>query len=643
MIQTHGMVTLMQWNPGTADMVKVYRADDLNDWSGLQWHAQNRSDIPSDTPTCGWKGDLCKPTIDNQSTYLALGICVVLVVILLSVVIIIFKKHQYETKLKYILSNTIKWEDIQFLSWGNAILHDSISTLHIDNESYVEAKDMINKDKVTYQGKAVILRWFHDRNVHISDRRVLVEIKTMRDLVHDNVNRFIGVCAERSKACILMAYGYRGSVKDIIRNNDITLTNDFKVSFLSDIACGMAYLHQSSIGPHGTLTSSQCVVDSRWTCKVTGHGFRFDQKGNVNPLSLLWTAPELLRTSDLLDGKSMKMADVYSFSIVAFEVLTRAYPYSYNVPDIVSDDIIKRVKERENPLFRPTLPNDSCLEVWTSLLQETWHENPDDRPTILHVAKRIRSLHKGFNLIDNMIKLLETHTRKLEDRVIEKSQELNSEKSKVEALLQELLPPTVAKLLAVGNYIEPETFENVTVFLSDIVGFTSISSQGKPLDIITMLNDMYTVFDDITHMFDVYKVATIGDAYMVASGVPNRNGNLHAVEICKLSLCLQYAIGTVTIPHMPKSQLQMRVGIHSGPCVAGVVGIKMPRYFLFGETIDIASRMESTGQPMKIQISGSSKQLIENYSNFYLESHREYKIQNNTKIATFWLSSKPEA
>ena len=91
------------------------------------------------------------------------------------------------------------------------------------------------------------------------------------------------------------------------------------------------------------------------------------------------------------------------------------------------------------------------------------------------------------------------------------------------------------------------------------------------------------------------KVETIGDAYMVVSGLPTRNGMLHAREIARVSLALLNAVMSFKIRHRPGEQLKLRIGVHTGPCVAGVVGLKMPRYCLFGDTVNTASRMESTG------------------------------------------------
>lgn len=120
---------------------------------------------------------------------------------------------------------------------------------------------------------------------------------------------------------------------------------------------------------------------------------------------------------------------------------------------------------------------------------------------------------------------------------------------------------------------------------------------------------------------------TIGDSYMVVSGLPVRNGNRHAREIARMSLALLKAVKTFKIKHRPHVRLQLRIGIHTGPCVAGVVGLKMPRYCLFGDTVNTASRMETNGLPLRIHISGITKEFLDMFGTFEIERRGEVELK----------------
>lgn len=130
----------------------------------------------------------------------------------------------------------------------------------------------------------------------------------------------------------------------------------------------------------------------------------------------------------------------------------------------------------------------------------------------------------------------------------------------------------------------------------------------------------------------LFQVETIGDSYMVASGLPMRNGLRHAAEIARMSLALLDAVKSFTIRHKPHEQLSLRIGIHTGPCAAGVVGHKMPRYCLFGDTVNTASRMESTGLRKFAHsftaalnnsgVSGLAKMVVLGYIGFSMDAAR---------------------
>ncbi|KJH40737.1 adenylate/guanylate cyclase catalytic domain protein [Dictyocaulus viviparus] len=181
-----------------------------------------------------------------------------------------------------------------------------------------------------------------------------------------------------------------------------------------------------------------------------------------------------------------------------------------------------------------------------------------------------------------------------------------------------MLPRQVAEKLKLGKSVEPETFDSVTVFFSDVVSFTSIAAKGTPLQVVNLLNDLYTIFDSIIDEHDVYKVETIGDGYLCASGLPNRNGQEHIKEICSMSLNFITSLQKFRVPHLPNERINLRIGVHTGSVVTGVVGLTMPRYCLFGDTPDACQLLLAVG-------------------GYNVKCRGEVMIKGKGVMETFWL------
>jgi PAS domain S-box-containing protein len=213
-------------------------------------------------------------------------------------------------------------------------------------------------------------------------------------------------------------------------------------------------------------------------------------------------------------------------------------------------------------------------------------------------------------------------------------------KKKADELIEQMLPVSVSRQLMQGVTPQPEFFESATVFFSDIVGFTTICSKITPLETVTLLNKLYNTFDEIIKQYDAYKVETIGDSYLVVSGVPHRNGKRHASEIATMALHILSAVSQFKLENNDTIKVQVRIGLNTGPVVAGVVGSKMPRYCLFGDTMNTASRMESNSETMKIQISDSTYQALQDVGGFQLRPRGEISVKGKGKMTTYWLTGK---
>ncbi|XP_035776160.1 uncharacterized protein LOC118458097 isoform X2 [Anopheles albimanus] len=221
-----------------------------------------------------------------------------------------------------------------------------------------------------------------------------------------------------------------------------------------------------------------------------------------------------------------------------------------------------------------------------------------------------------------------------------KAKELKREKRKSDSLLFQMLPPTVATQLKQAQTVPAEYYSAVSIFFSDIVGFTEIAAECTPLEVVSFLNAIYRMFDERIECYDVYKIETIGDSYMVASGLPVKNGNKHVTEIATMALDLLDASGYFSIPHKANEPVQIRCGIHTGPVVAGIVGTKMPRYCLFGDTVNTASRMESTGEALKIHISAEMNDALVKVGGFKTEHRGLIDVKGKGLMDTYWLTCK---
>ncbi|KAJ8281932.1 hypothetical protein COCON_G00044510 [Conger conger] len=511
----------------------------------------------------------------------------------------------------------------------------------VSGRSYIHSTPE-NSNTALYEGDWVWLKKCPngEKVTSINDATKTIFNK-LRDMRHENLNLYLGLFMDSEIFAIVTEHCTRGSLEDLLGNSEMRLDWMFKSSLLMDLIRGMKYLHNRSI-IHARLKSRNCVVDGRFVLKVTEYAFNdiMDAQNMVTavnrPEDQLWTAPELLRDT-AKERKGSFQGDVYSFAIIMQEIISRSSPFC--MLDMPAHEIIEKVRSPP-PLCRPCVSVDEAPVECIQIMKQCWSEEPDRRPTFEEIFSQFKNVNKGkkTNIIDSMLRMLEQYSSNLEDLIRERTEELEVERQKTDKLLAQMLPRSVAHALKTGKPVQPEHFPDVTLYFSDIVGFTTISALSQPIEVVDLLNDLYTLFDAIIGEHDVYKVETIGDAYMVASGVPNRNGKRHAAEVANMSLDILHSIGAFTMRHMPDLKVRIRIGLHSGTVVAGVVGLTMPRYCLFGDTVNTASRMESTGLPYRIHVNQTTVDILHSLKLGYkVELRGRTELKGKGVEDTYWL------
>ncbi|XP_061737781.1 atrial natriuretic peptide receptor 1 [Nerophis ophidion] len=604
---------------------------------------------PPDVPVCGFKND--NPVCLTKTITIHQMVSIVVVFILtmsLTVAIFIYRKMKLEKELVAQLWR-ISWDDINMSNLEKVLRSGSRVTLSLRGSNYgslmtTDGHVQVFAKTGYYKGNIVAIKYTNRKRVELN-RKVLFELKHMRDVQNEHLTRFVGACIDPPNTCILTEYCPRGSLQDILENDSITLDWMFKYSLINDIVKGMVFLHNSVIVSHGKLKSSNCVVDKRFVLKITDYGLsslqaesQSEKDAHSYYAQRLWMAPELLQM-DSPPPQGTQKGDIYSFGIILQEVALRRGAFYLEGNPLSPKEIVDRVVLGEWPCLRPTVDPHSHSPELGQLMQRCWAEEPTERPEFNHIQIILRKHNKESrtNILDNLLSRMEQYANNLEELVEERTQAYHEEKRKAEALLYQILPHSVAEQLKRGETVQAEAFDSVTIYFSDIVGFTSISAESTPMEVVTLLNDLYTCFDAIIDNFDVYKVETIGDAYMVVSGLPVRNGKLHGREVARMALALLDAVSSFKIRHRPDEQLKLRIGVHSGPVCAGVVGLKMPRYCLFGDTVNTSSRMESSGEALKIHVSSATCDVLQEFGCFQLELRGDVQVKGKGKMTTYWL------
>ncbi|PAV88959.1 hypothetical protein WR25_22768 isoform B [Diploscapter pachys] len=536
--------------------------------------------MPLDEPICGYKGQRCSYLLEVSAACLVMaafisvgaGYCL----------------YRYcEARALDRMPWRLFHDDLQFIDEEQVKSMMSIGSgnTKISNLSTGQKRHAI----IGVNTHATYHRYPQRRPIKFS-REDMQLLTQMKQCVHDNLNPFLGMAFnEKEEMLIMWKFCSRGTVQDIIYNTNVVLDEKFHAAFVRDITLGLEYLHASSIGYHGSLTPWACLIDRNWMVKLSDYGIanpleKWEKSGAVSfealqndddksqatqRTSVLYSAPELLKNREVnrrrgIDQSWIKQTmnrrqagDIYAFGMVMYEILFRSLPFRDNTN---IDELCNYLSDGSKVLTPEIQDQMSLHPDLCALLRDCWSENPEIRPSIRRVRLNTEMVLKTKgSLVDQMMRMMEQYANNLEKLVKERTGMLEDANMRADNLLSQLLPKYVANELKMGRSVPPKLFTSATVLFSDIVGFTTICSSSTPLEVVNMLNGLYTGFDSIITKHESYKVETIGDAYMVVSGIPEENGNLHTRNIANVTLDMRQFLTGYEIPHKATHRIRCRL------------------------------------------------------------------------------------
>jgi class 3 adenylate cyclase len=238
-----------------------------------------------------------------------------------------------------------------------------------------------------------------------------------------------------------------------------------------------------------------------------------------------------------------------------------------------------------------------------------------------------------------LVYFLKQENIRVERMLKQNNRELKISRKKTENLLLNILPAEIAQELQAKGYVEPRYYSNVTVLFSDFHGFTRLAEKMRPLELVSELDVYFSAFDIIVEKYGLEKLKTIGDAFMCAGGLTTSDPQ-HAKKMVEAALEIRDFVQGVKLRRLESGQpaWDVRIGIHTGPLVAGIIGQKKFAFDIWGDTVNIASRMESSSEPGKINISGQTYDMVKDH--FITVYRGKVAPKNKDEIDMYFVNGK---
>lgn len=314
-----------------------------------------------------------------------------------------------------------------------------------------------------------------------------------------------------------------------------------------------------------------------------------------------------------------------------------------NCPALRTNELLLRALREDAPMVSEENSIDlGPGEIREAIFKVIPHHAQDGQSYALVTVQDIsieRILHEKHRIQLDELKAknaeIKRYSEGLEILVDERTKELREAMAQSERLLLNILPQKIAERLKAGSGTIADRIENVSVMFVDIVNFTPLSGGMDPVQVVEFLSAVFDSFDRLMDKHGVEKIKTIGDAYLAVAGVPVPRDD-HAIAICHVALDMVMDLEVLAKKY--NLPLRARFGINSGPVVAGVLGMKKFAYDIWGDAVNVASRMESHGEPDKIQVSHSTYELAKDAFNF--EARGPIKVKGKGDVLSYFLLSR---
>lgn len=523
----------------------------------------------------------CDNNINNSYIIYDYKISIILIIILIIIFIIIIfiiKKR-----------NTIKYINIKNIIINNEDLNKTII------KSY-------------YHYNIVILK-----NIRICNRKSLLNINNKYKIIkninkfykldHPNIIKIIGLTTLNNNINIIYPYFNLGSLSDIINNSILEFDNITILNTLIKICDGLLYINNNKL-IHGNLKLSNILINNSYDIKLTDFN---DILFNNNIINDIYKPVETINY-----GIINEYSDIYAFGMIIYGLIYFKEPY-YEYSIININDIID-----PNILLRPTFiyKLDDTIET---LITECWNNNYKLRPNIIKVKERLIEFNKDYIIINK--------------KIVDKIDKLNN-------ILLDNFPEGITSSLLYNINILPINYDNMSILLLDICNYTNLCSTLSNIKIVNMLSRLYDKYDLLIKQNNLIKIGNVGDAYIICSDVNNNNEKFERIVLLALKIIEETNNTYIDEDNKELGTIKIRIGLNNGHIIGHVLGHYNSRFSLYGDTINVASRMESTSEPMRIQcLKDFAMKLISINPNFNIEYRGVIYIKGKGNLESYFINS----